>query len=525
MLALHEYVSAITTIISNYRVRELPYPLDDEHVLRWLKQFDKNIRYTIAKEVFYILSRNYIKEERITSFLTQVVEYIEKNDNLDRVAFINLQKKGNSQDIFCGIIVSICKNLFEKQCHIINNREELNGYFAYVYVDDGLYTGGHIKDDIIPLISTLLEGSKLYIFYMVVYNNAYNHYRGLVMKEAQKRNITVIFKIEQEKNNIRNIESENIDFIWPERPDTNNDLINQYERKLKQTGKAHYIYDWQSSSERKKGIFSDYNSRTIVEKAFLEEGIKIANKIDKTIFRPLGITNIPSFGFGSVYVTDYNISNTCPLVLWWGSVKGNKDNDDPINCWYLLLPRRTNQMTFEEICKYENDFSLNRYKKELWTVYKLAQDESDNHKKTRITRGKTEGNVVGIFDIKLDENVNLRRRSDLLNYMNGLDMDTIKVIQTVMYIGRDYRYPSHLDEEWDAIYEPLSEEPDFHTSEKKMTVDNPDEIFLAWMDYLEMEKEWNDKDIEIDQIYQKAPLAEYLHRAFDILGLKDDVLL
>ena len=38
-----------------------------------------------------------------------------------------------------------------------------------------------------------------------------------------------------------------------------------------------------------------------------------------------------------VCATEMNISNTCPLVLWWG-----------IN-WYPLLPRRTNDVTMDQV--------------------------------------------------------------------------------------------------------------------------------------------------------------------------------
>jgi hypothetical protein len=34
-----------------------------------------------------------------------------------------------------------------------------------------------------------------------------------------------------------------------------------------------------------------------------------------------------------------NISNTCPLVLWWGN---NTTQGDVLDNWYPLLPRRVN---------------------------------------------------------------------------------------------------------------------------------------------------------------------------------------
>lgn len=124
-----------------------------------------------------------------------------------------------------------------------------------------------------------------------------------------------------------------------------------------------------------------------------------------------------------------------------------------------------------------------------------------------------------MLTIHLDEIVNRRERSNLLQYMRSLNMDQIKVIQTVMYMGRDYEYPSYSEEEWEELWIRMSEDPEYVLPEKKVKVDNPDELLLSWMDYLDFSKGWTDKDIEIDQIYQKAPLAQYLNRAFDILGL------
>lgn len=52
-----------------------------------------------------------------------------------------------------------------------------------------------------------------------------------------------------------------------------------------------------------------------------EKGIAITQNIQehKGLY-PLGYNLTPSLGFGSFCATDLNISNTCPIVLWWGNV-------------------------------------------------------------------------------------------------------------------------------------------------------------------------------------------------------------
>ena len=510
-MTVNEYATAISTLISSYRANELKYPLDKQHVLRWLGQFDKGVRAVIAEEMFHILSRNYIKEERIKKFLKKILKYLKSNNELENAIFLDLQRKGKSQDIFCDLIKQIYDEKYGHGCKIIKHFAEIKNHSVFVYVDDGIYSGGRAKEDIIPLVRQLPERSKLYIFYLVAYNNALNFYRKKIITEADQRHIEVTFCIGQEKNNIRNMQTANIDFIWPDLNTEYSDLVKKYEKRLQETGKANYLYDWQSYDEKKVGLFSNYNSRVIVEKAFLEYGIMIANRIKSPWYRPLGLTNTPSFGFGSVFVTDFNISNTCPLVLWWGTQDAFSDHSDAINNWYPLFPRRTNEMDYEKINECEKRFSLKQYTDILLTIYHLAEKEKSKRQRT--------DEIVHAGAISLYEIVESRRKSDLLQYMHGLDMDMIKVIQTVMYIGRDYPYPEYTEEELDYYTEKAVEEPGYIIPEKKIRVNNPDEVLFTWMHDLESTKGWNEKDIEINQIYQKGPLAKYLRRAFDILGI------
>ncbi len=73
--------------------------------------------------------------------------------------------------------------------------------------------------------------------------------------------------------------------------------------------------------------FSNLVNRDIVEEEFLKKGLQLQKiKIIKGLY-PLGYNLTPSFGFESSFcATDLNISNTCPIVLWWGNVieKGNE---------------------------------------------------------------------------------------------------------------------------------------------------------------------------------------------------------
>ena len=76
------------------------------------------------------------------------------------------------------------------------------------------------------------------------------------------------------------------------------------------------------------------------------------------------------------------------------------------------------------------------------------------------------------------------------DYLMNANFDTVKIVQTVMYIGRDYQDDT--------------------------PVCDGDALIDKWM---KKEDDWKPKSIEISQIAEKMPLGEYLNRAFTILGI------
>lgn len=75
----------------------------------------------------------------------------------------------------------------------------------------------------------------------------------------------------------------------------------------------------------------------------------------------------------------------------------------------------------------------------------------------------------------------------LYNYLEALTFDEVKSLQTVMYVGRDFEAD---DAPASVIYQ---------------------DMFSALS--------WNTKEIEINQIVQKVPLANYLRAGKKILSL------
>lgn len=78
----------------------------------------------------------------------------------------------------------------------------------------------------------------------------------------------------------------------------------------------------------------------------------------------------------------------------------------------------------------------------------------------------------------------------LREYVDNLDFETIKVIQTIMYIGRD---------------------GDERTN-------NPVEIYINARSSFELDG-WNTKEIETNQMLNKTPLHEYLKEGCKLLNI------
>lgn len=89
------------------------------------------------------------------------------------------------------------------------------------------------------------------------------------------------------------------------------------------------------------------------------------------------------------------------------------------------------------------------------------------------------------------DDADLPEEKELINYLVSLDFETIKVIQTLMYIGR----------------------------EGGCKGDTPYEIYTKERAYMD-ERGWSKKAIEAAQIEEKMPLGAYLINGLGILQVQ-----
>lgn len=488
----YQLACAISTIIGSYRKGELSKTLDHNHVLKWVGQFDEKDRSMILEEMLHVLTRQYYNREAIGESLDVILKKIcAQVDSFDNVIFANPQELGSSQKILYDIISKKLETDFHSQCDGFTEANKI-----YVYIDDGLYTGGRTRTDLSALIEILPPNSKLLVFYIFVYSNAYSYIENQITKLAKNKKIELCFDWVRMFYNERSCKAKSIDFVWPTILARKDEEVLAYEAKLKETQKANYLYYNNFAYQKDKGMFSSYDAEERVGYAFLKYGIKICNQLNKSTFRPLGLTTTPSFGFGSLVATDYNISNTAPLVMWWGSLE--ESDNSPVGCWYPLLPRRDNKKLYSYVDEEESAVSIYSCTPILKTVYRLAVEEY---------RRKHER----------------RKQSDLLSYLLSLNFENLKVVQTVMYIGRDYEtmLQTENDDEYDGEYDEEYDEEDFSRNTISLPVPNPDFVLYEWLRDLGECIGWKSKRIETEQVYQKKlRLHIYLERAFRILGIE-----
>ncbi|HDR4865722.1 TPA: DUF3775 domain-containing protein [Bacillus cereus] len=128
----------------------------------------------------------------------------------------------------------------------------------------------------------------------------------------------------------------------------------------------------------------------------------------------------------------------------------------------------------------------------LKDVIKLARDRRLFYE--QLDKGDSGSSPQDIIDFsKSPEGQELDKKDELLeSYLKELDFDTVKNIQTIMYLGRDKDYD---------------------------VSDTPEEIYSKERAYFDSQG-WNSMSIEINQMVEKMPLDRYLEDGLEILQIR-----
>lgn len=329
--------------IKNYRKDELSFTIDDEHVFKWINQFDKEERGLILQETNNILEKCYLKKSDVKEFINSVItdeEIIGKEitETIKKVKFINIQRKGSSQKKLLKLLEKEIYSMY----NININEIKYKDIDKYIYLDDGLYSGATVRHDIENWIKEAKPNTSLDIVFLAVYSSGKFYANKEISKLCKDKNIT--FKMWW-CNEFKNSPNDwyNYDCLWPKKLEGNK-YVDLYIDKLRVqeeiTGKKSRLF---REKEYNTELFTSATDKDIFEKALLKAGSYIVSipKISKESMRPMGYDYFNSLGFGAFFATYMNISNNCPLAIWWGD--SSMPEWHPFSKWYPLLPRKINE--------------------------------------------------------------------------------------------------------------------------------------------------------------------------------------
>ncbi|BCU63540.1 hypothetical protein F941_03036 [Acinetobacter bouvetii DSM 14964 = CIP 107468] len=327
---MKNYVKIIANILMDYEYFDEVNHRKEEfltnHVIKWAQQFSESERLDIIRITSHFLSNFYITKTTENQFLEEIF-WVDKFTRDGTVPyFLNIQGNGQSQQ---SLVTRLTNLRVFKKLNIRNNQ--------YLYIDDYIFSGGRVVQDVVPWLDRLSVDSHLYIAVIGWYKSGqYRIEQNLnrkieEIKKIKKINITYSFIYKDAKWLLENTKfyrnySEN---LWPkeilfDRPDLSTRKIDNVTYRA--------IFEPQK-------MFLNESDREFFEYISLKYGYLIMDKIQtiNTRTRPLG-SHFYDYGFGGLVFNYRNCPNNTPLIFWWGSI----DLCHPMSSqWYPLMPRRT----------------------------------------------------------------------------------------------------------------------------------------------------------------------------------------
>ena len=334
-------VASLVEKISDYRESEIS-EINTAHVKNWISQFDKRDQVSILYELNHIFDTYYYSRKSVKAYIKSFLldPRISANDqkNLSESHFLCIQKYGKSQE---DLLVLVKEILQEEFGISINECQHPRFYF---YIDDCVFTGNRFRYDIVQWLqqNVFIPGTKLITYHLAQHAQGYNYALQYIRDAAHKSNIDCLFYYHKEINNRKQANSVP-QVMWPLKL-SDDDFISRYYQRVKTRCESNGWQDncYRTHTFQQDSLFTSPQARNIVETAFLKAGSRIvfqsANPAPSV--RPMGFEKLESLGFGSLFVTYRNISNNCPLALWYGNPN---HLEGPLSMWYPLFLRKTQE--------------------------------------------------------------------------------------------------------------------------------------------------------------------------------------
>jgi len=321
-------IGSIAGTIADYRAGEIEPPTP-EHVDSWVKQFDGGVQEPMLEELDYVLKETYYSRATVEEFLAKLVrsKKLTGEDPCSfwrSVRFLNIQDAGNSQREMLQILDALVRT----ECGPKTD-EEGQASGPFVYLDDGIFTGNRIKNDLTSWIRSAAapEQAKVHVVTIALHRGGqYYANTGLersALETGKKIDVQWwrALEVEDRKTSI-----DSSDVLRPiVLPD--DEVTQEYAKTLK-----YPIAFRKPGSVGENKFYSSEAGRHLLEQELLKAGARIRSMCPhlNVYQRPLGNMVLETLGFGALLVTFRNCPNNCPLAFWAG---------DP---WYPLFPRKTN---------------------------------------------------------------------------------------------------------------------------------------------------------------------------------------
>jgi len=331
-----DLLESISETIADYREGDVPRRTP-KRIERWVSQFPKKAQDNILAEVNHLLSNTYISRDKMTSFLSNLATHTKFCDGdpkafWGRANLLDIQQGGNSQ----REILVLFGELLEHEVGLkLADCGSNDGPF--VYLDDGLFGGGRILQDLSTWIEKTAPAECELRVVVAALHKLGRYYVGQKigrLKAKTKKKIKLSWWRLCEVENRRYYKNDS-DVLWPTTVPSG-ELAEAYVRYITEEEPKWTLELRSPGSVGGEKFFSSDKARILLEQEFLIAGLKIRDmcpQLPETA-RPLGSTLLKTLGFGSTIVTFRNCPNNCPLALWAG---------DP---WYPLFPRSTNSEAF-----------------------------------------------------------------------------------------------------------------------------------------------------------------------------------
>lgn len=306
-----QLLRSIAARVGDYRAGEIA-PIDSGRVERWLNQFDQAVQDLVLVEVDHVLSKTYIRRGEFETFFAEVItdaDLVGDDPNAFwvRGQFFDQPQRGHSQ----SAMLQLFNAALQKECGLSVSRGEVGG--PVIYVDDAVYTGMHVINDLTPSISDAPSHTDFVLIFYAAHNEGIAYAQQQLTRRFREAGKTVSFRWFA-KLELENTSAANSDVLWPK-------SVPDHEETRRYLGSLTRRFAYRTEDRvGRNGFFSAGGTRHILEQEFLKAGavIRAENRNLNRYARPLGNRVLQSFGFGALIVTYRNCPNNCPLVFWSG---------------------------------------------------------------------------------------------------------------------------------------------------------------------------------------------------------------